>query len=389
MQPMRCVFKLRALVTGPYWPAALCLLLAGFSALTYAQPHVSTAVYTGNPDRVFSSGEQVNRVLAAQAALANCRNTVASLPESEPPGVCELARMDDIVVTPATKLLPQAPTPLFLWRFQHDEATVYLAGTIHVLKESLYPLPQPYLDAYAATQKLVFEVDLSRYPPAEMQQQTMAYATLPEQSLRQSLPSDTYSQLVSAGLIYGLPVGQMQAFKPMLAFQQLGLLGFIAMGYDPAFGIDHYFGQLGEREAENILQLETLDLQLKLLFNQPLDVQTAVLEQALADLDDIEQSTSALVSAYFNGDDARLLSLIEEQAGEHPLTRAFNAQLLDQRNRGMARTIRAYLESDQSYFVLVGAAHTVGPRGIVALLESAGFTGTRIASNQTIPELQQ
>ena len=389
MQPMRCVFKLRALVTGPYWPAALCLLLAGFSALTYAQPHVSTAVYTGNPDRVFSSGEQVNRVLAAQAALANCRNTVASLPESEPPGVCELARMDDIVVTPATKLLPQAPTPLFLWRFQHDDATVYLAGTIHVLKESLYPLPQPYLDAYAATQKLVFEVDLSRYPPAEMQQQTMAYATLPEQSLRQSLPSDTYSQLVSAGLIYGLPVGQMQAFKPMLAFQQLGLLGFIAMGYDPAFGIDHYFGQLGEREAENILQLETLDLQLKLLFNQPLDVQTAVLEQALADLDDIEQSTSALVSAYFNGDDARLLSLIEEQAGEHPLTRAFNAQLLDQRNRGMARTIRAYLESDQSYFVLVGAAHTVGSRGVVALLESAGFTGTRIASNQTIPELQQ
>jgi uncharacterized protein YbaP (TraB family) len=389
MQPMRCVFKLRALVTGPYWPAALCLLLAGFSALTYAQPHVSTAVYTGNPDRVFSSGEQVNRVLAAQAALANCRNTVASLPEPESPGVCELARMDDIVVTPATELLPQAPTPLFLWRFQHDEATVYLAGTIHVLKESLYPLPQPYLDAYAATQKLVFEVDLSRYPPAEMQQQTMAYATLPEQSLRQSLPSDTYSQLVSAGLIYGLPVGQMQAFKPMLAFQQLGLLGFIAMGYDPAFGIDHYFGQLGEREAENILQLETLDLQLKLLFNQPLDVQTAVLEQALADLGDIEQSTSALVSAYFNGDDARLLSLIEEQAGEHPLTRAFNAQLLDQRNRGMARTIQAYLESDQSYFVLVGAAHTVGPRGIVALLESAGFTGTRIASNQTIPELQQ
>jgi hypothetical protein len=297
--------------------------------------------------------------------------------------------MDDIVVTPAQKLLPQAPAPLFLWRFQHHGATVYLAGTIHVLKESLYPLPQPYLDAYAATQKLVFEVDLSRYPPAEVQQQTMAYATLPEQSLRQSLPSETYNQLVSAGLIYGLPVGQMQAFKPMLAFQQLGLLGFIAMGYDPTFGIDHYFGQLGEREAENILQLETLDLQLKLLFDQPLDVQTAVLEQALANLGNIEQSTSALVSAYFNGDDARLLSLIEEQAGEHPLTRAFNAQLLDQRNRGMARTIQAYLASDQTYFVLVGAAHTVGPRGIVALLESAGFTGARIASNQTIPELQQ
>lgn len=389
MQTMRPFFTFRGLVTGPYWSSALSLLLAVLSALIYAQPHVSIAVHTGKPDLVFSSGEQINRVQAAQAALANCRNAMAYLPELASTGVCEVARMDGIVVTPATELLPRAPAPLFLWRFEHDEATVYLGGTIHVLKESLYPLPRPYLDAYAATQKLVFEVDLSRYPPAQVQQQTMTYATLPEQSLRQSLPSDTYSRLVSAGLIYGLPVGQMQAFKPMLAFQQLGLLGFIAMGYDPEFGIDHYFGQLGEREAEDILQLETLDLQLNLLFNQPLNVQIAVLEQALADLDDIEQSTSALVSAYFNGDDARLLSLIEEQAGEHPLTRAFNAQLLDQRNRAMAKTIQAYLESDQSYLVLVGAAHTVGPRGIVALLESAGFTATRIASNQTIPELQQ
>ena len=103
MQPMRCIFKLRVLVTGPYWSSALCLLLAGFSALTYAQPHVSIAVHTGNPDLVSSSGKQINRVQAAQAALANCRNTVASSPESESPGVCELARMDDIVVNPRHK----------------------------------------------------------------------------------------------------------------------------------------------------------------------------------------------------------------------------------------------------------------------------------------------
>lgn len=367
----------------------LCLLLAVFSAATNAKPHVSVAMRTDNPDIVFSSGEQANTVQAAQVALANCRSALANVPKTGATGICELTRMDDIAVTRAADLLPKAPTPLFLWRFQHDEATVYLAGTVHLFKESLYPLPQPYLDAYAATEKLVFEVDLSRYPPAEMQQQTLAYATLAEQSLRQSLPAQTYQHLVSAGLTYGLPVGQMQALKPMLAFQQLGVLGFLAMGYDPAFGIDHYFAQLGERDAEDILQLETLEFQLGLLFNQPLDVQTAVLEQALANLDEIEQSTSALVKAYLNGDDATMLALIQDQAGEHPLTRAFNAQLLDQRNRGMAKTIEAYLQTNQSYLVLVGAAHTVGTKGIVALLESAGFVATRIASNDTLPELRQ
>ena len=83
------------------------------------------------------------------------------------------------------------------------------------------------------------------------------------------------------------------------------------------------------------------------------------------------------------------MARIREQAGEHPLTRAFNAQLLDQRNRGMAKTIKAYLQTNQSYLVLVGAAHTVGAKGIVALLESAGFVATRIASNDTLPEMRQ
>ena len=80
---------------------------------------------------------------------------------------------------------------------------------------------------------------------------------------------------------YGMPVGQMQGFKPMLAFQQLSVMGLLAMGYDPDFGVDHYFGQLGLRQPEHILQLETLELQLNLLFNQPLDVQAAVLKQSL------------------------------------------------------------------------------------------------------------
>ena len=172
----------------------LYLLLASFSAATYASPHVSLAARTDNPNIIFSSGEQANRVRAAEEALTNCRSALANLPETQPTGVCELRRMDDIELTRAADLLPKAPTPLFLWRFQHDQATVYLAGTIHLLKESLYPLPQPYLDAYAATEKLVFEVDLNRHPPAEVQQQTLAYARLAEQSLRQRLPAETYQR---------------------------------------------------------------------------------------------------------------------------------------------------------------------------------------------------
>ena len=348
------------------------------------QAYVSVAHHTSDPSTLYSSGTQPNRVLAAQRALDKCQRTSDKRPMN---GVCELILMDSTPIATAQQLLPQNDnTPLYLWRFQNGDATVYLAGTVHILKESLYPLPQQYEDAYHATEKLVFEVDLSRYPPAEVQRKTLEYARLSKQTLRQSLPEDTYNRLVQAGMLYGMPVGQLQAFKPMLAFQQLGVLGLTAMGYHPAFGVDHYFGQLGQRRPEHILQLETLDLQFKLLFNQPLDVQVAVLEQALDELDDIQATTSDLIKAYFNGDDDALGALLKSQAGDNPLTKAFNQQLIEQRNRNMTKKVRGYLQTSDSYLVLVGAAHLIGPQGIVALLSKAGFTGVRIHSDQTLHE---
>lgn len=183
---------------------------------------------------------------------------------------------------------------------------------------------------------------------------------------------------------YGMPVGQMQGFKPMLAFQQLSVMGLLAMGYDPDFGVDHYFGQLGLRQPEHILQLETLELQLNLLFNQPLDVQAAVLKQSLDELDDLPTITRDLMKAYFSGDDDALRVLLANQAGDNPLTKAFHQQLIDQRNRSMTAKIQGYLQTADSYLVLVGAAHLIGPQGIVALLSKAGFSGVRIHSNQSL-----
>lgn len=349
------------------------------------QAHVSVAHHTSDLSTLYDSGTQANRVAAAQSAMSKCQSANVDQPAA---GACELILMDDIAITTGQQLRGNKShaTPLYLWRFQNGAATVYLAGTVHILKESLHPLPPQYEDAYHATKNLVFEVDLSRHHPAEVQQKTLEYAKLSAHSLRQSLPDDTYNRLVQAGMLYGMPVGQMQDFKPMLAFQQLSVMGLIAMGYDPAFGVDHYFGQLGQRQPERILQLETLDLQLSLLFNQPLDVQAAVLKQALDELDDLPAITQDLMSAYFNGDDDTLGALLKNQAGDNPLTKAFHQQLIDQRNRNMTKKVRGYLQTSDSYLVLVGAAHLIGPKGMVALLSKAGFTGVRIHSDQTIRE---
>jgi len=358
----------------------ICLLLLQQPLLA---AHTATAIKNNEIENQFGSGEQSNRALAAQVALNSCRQTMTAPNQTQ--GVCELAFMDDQPIASAQQIRANTQqAPLYLWRFESPNATVFVAGTVHVLKEALHPLPRQFEQAYHQTEKLVLEVDLSRYPAAEVQAKTLAYAQLPNQSLRQVMPAALYEKLVLAGITYGLPVGQLQSYQPMLAFQQLALLGMTALGYEGDFGVEHVIGQFGQRGRNDILQLESLEFQLNLLFNQPLDTQLAVLDQALNELPDLENNVRQLMTAYFQGDDDTLLDLMTAQAGDHPLAKAFNDQLIDQRNRGMAATIAGYLQTPHSYLVLVGAGHLVGPRSIVAELGRAGIKGQRIHANQSI-----
>jgi uncharacterized protein YbaP (TraB family) len=66
------------------------------------------------------------------------------------------------------------------------------------------------------------------------------------------------------------------------------------------------------------------------------------------------------------------------------MARAFNEQLLNQRNIGMAEKIKDYLAGEGTYFVLVGAAHLIGERGVVALLNAADINSQRIMSDLRI-----
>ena len=375
--------------TVPHWFGlgnAVRLLLVAclvFFHPTALSAYTATAVKTNQSQSQFSSGEQSNRAVAAQVALNSCRQ--ALLIANPDNSGCELAFMDQQPTSSARQIRANtANAPLYMWRFDSASATVFVAGTVHVLKEALHPLPRQFEEAYHQTEKLVLEVDLSRYPAADVQAKTLAYAQLGDQSLRQVMPGDLYSQLVEAGMTYGLPVGQLQAYQPMLAFQQLPLLGMTALGYEGDFGVEHVIGLLGQRGRGDILQLESLDFQLKLLFDQPMDTQLAVLEQALGDLPELESSISQLMTAYFRGDDNTLLETLAAQTGDHPLAKAFNDQLIDQRNRSMATTIAGYLETPHSYLVLVGAGHLVGPNSIIAELARAGIHGRRISANQSI-----
>jgi uncharacterized protein YbaP (TraB family) len=81
--------------------------------------------------------------------------------------------------------------------FTRGDATVYLAGTVHVLKEGFFPLPRQYEEAFAATDTLVVEAAVEQVEPAQLQQMMLSYALLPQGSLRALLLPQTYAKLAS------------------------------------------------------------------------------------------------------------------------------------------------------------------------------------------------
>lgn len=320
---------------------------------------------------------QAQDLAASQLALKDCERKRT---ETNPP--CELIRLNETRITSARELrdgLPATPFPLYLWRYASPSATVFLAGSIHFLKETLYPLPEPFEAAFRQADTLVVEVDLTSIAPAELQTRTMAAGRLPKgQTLATVLSGELHMRLSRRLADDGMDIVLFESLKPAMIMNQLAVLGLISLGYSPQFGLEQYFtAKKGDRP---VLELESIDAQLELLFGLPMAMQVQLLSDTLDQEEQLEPLLADMLRAWLAGADDAFLDLFERQVGESELAGAFNRKLLDDRNAGMAESIAGYLDGAGSYFVLVGAAHFIGENGIVNLLAHKGIRGTRILS---------
>jgi uncharacterized protein YbaP (TraB family) len=368
---------------------ALCLSLAYLlGGLAHAKPQPPTyaplagkkalAVVPGSVGRHGIAHNQPNDLAASTQALTNCQ-----LAWSTP---CEIAWLNQEAVTSGERIRAQAGRsahPLFLWRYRSATATVYLAGSIHLLKPSLYPLPTQLLESFAAADYLVLEVDAESANPALMQQLTTRYGILPgTTTLADVLPTPMYQRLSARLANYGTNIGQLARLKPALVMTELVRLRLAALGYLPEHGVEQYFRS--QITHQKILELESVELQMRLLFDQPLSTQVQLMADTLDQELSIEPLLADLIVAWLAGNDQGFLTLFQQQSGDSDQAKAFTRQLLDDRNIGMANKIQSYLADRGSYFVLAGAAHFVGQNGIVELLKRRNIRGARIRSDTNL-----
>jgi len=319
-----------------------------------------------------------------EAASANAFARCAAVARGS---ACEISRVDDTAVATAASMranVPPSPHPLFLWEFESKTSTVYLAGSVHVMKPTLYPLPAQFDAAFARAQRLAIEVDTDAIAPAALRDKLRTYALLPPgQTLATVLKPNALASVSAYLESQGASIDAFAALKPAMLATQLAVSRLSALGYMPQFGLEEHFKSA--LAGRPVLELETIDEQFAVLTGPPLAVQQEMLVETVEQMSTIEPIVTGMVVAWLSGDEQEFRRLFDLENGDSPDIRAFSRKLIEDRNLGMADKVAGYLTNlAGTTFVLVGSAHLTGSEGVVALLEARGYRGRRINSNDSI-----
>lgn len=265
-------------------------------------------------------------------------------------------------------------TPLFasedralFWRVDSASATVYLFGSIHFADESFYPLRKEIEQAFDDSSTLVVEVDINSEESMQQFQLVMqneGYYSGSE-TLKDNLSAETYQQLQQYLAEAGVPISLVEKQKPGVVMLALAAIQAQQVGLKSEYGIDLHF--LNQRNNKKLLALETMDEQLRIFLD--IEDADALLRDSFDSVETLDEEMAALIKAWKQGDEKSLFGLLfENLENEDEVIIALYERLYYQRNIKMAAAVKDYLKQKGTFFVVVGAGHLVGEKGIMDLL---------------------
>ena len=268
----------------------------------------------------------------------------------------------------------------FLWEIESPNNTVYLLGSIHLLRETDYPLSQPIQAAFEDAETVVFEVNIGDAESPQIVQTFLQAAApdSPEEIIYNALDEETYRLAQEAATEVGLPFRGFNSLEPWALYVNLSVFKLLQLGFEPAYGIDSYLFNEANLAQKNVLALETIEEQFGFLDNMSASVQAELVKQTVLELDTLDTLMGSMVTAWKSGDVPTFESIILDGFIDFP--EAYNA-LLVQRNQNWLPDIESYINQPEDYLVVVGAAHLVGEDSVVKLLEDKGYTVEQTGNN--------
>jgi uncharacterized protein len=281
-----------------------------------------------------------------------------------------------LCVCGAALVAAQEPSRHFLWTVRGEGPSVaYLVGSLHVLTPDFYPLAEPFERAFAASGTLVEEIDLAEMDdPATLIAAMGKAMFLDGRTLADVVSEEVFARVIGEAEAAGLPRAAIERMKPWMVAVALTGPALQRAGFDPAQGIDRYFFNRARAAGMPVEALETIAYQLERFDALPMEAQEQMLTAAMDDLETQIGQVRVIADAWARGDVPALERLLLDVFRESP---AIYERLLVERNRNWLPSVDRCLARARPCFIVVGAAHLVGPDSLVALLREKGYEVTQ------------
>ncbi|MDY0872066.1 TraB/GumN family protein [Dongia rigui] len=263
-----------------------------------------------------------------------------------------------------------------LWVAKSGNATIYLFGTVHLLKPDADWRAAKIKTAFDSSSTLWLELDDAAKGGLD-EKLLWKYGKDPAHPLSTKLTPAERQKLRAAAAKAGIPPVAFESLRPWLAALQLGKAPMMAAGYNPEMGVDRQLLADAKVADKPVMGLETTEQQMRFFADLPPQVELTLLTQTLDHGAEGAAQLDQLAGAWLAGDVDALNTLLKQE-DMAVSDRRLRKLLLGDRNKAWAERLGSLAKDGGTHFVAVGAAHLTGADSLQNFLQQRGFKVTRL-----------
>lgn len=267
------------------------------------------------------------------------------------------------------------PAEPAMWVVRDADSTIYLFGTVHILKPDMVWRTPRVERAFNSADELVLEIqdvaDPAALAPA-VQKHGLDFA----RPLSTKLNEEDKARFTLVAKQLGVPVEQFEPMRPWLASVQITVSQLTRMGFDPNAGVDKLLKAAADQAGKPVRGLETAEQQMSFFGSLAPEIELELFRQSLDEFEEGAAMLERLADGWSRGD-LKVLEdeLVTDMKREAP--ELYKVILVD-RNADWTNQIATMLDGKGVSFIAVGSGHLVGPDSVQAMLKARGIEAERM-----------
>lgn len=275
-----------------------------------------------------------------------------------------------LVFAPFAAAAEEQMTPN-LWKLQDKDTTIYIFGTVHLMKKGVNWYTPGVDRALNEADRLYLELSPRDTNPLVIQSLILRHGIITDgRTLEGMVGAEDYGKMIDVLEDMDVPLIGFNAMRPWLAATAMTIQVSAANGYLPEYGVETVLTKKANEKGVKIKGLETAEFQIGIFGDMPEEAQKAFFVATIDEVDHVDAMFEVMKNAWLEGDTETLSKLLNSDFEIYPQAAE---KLLYSRNRNWADKVEKLMKKDGTFMIAVGTGHLVGHKNLIEILTNRGY----------------